>query len=454
VTPGVEAIELCRTRACDAPQRVAVGAEGRAVLAADLESGTWFWRVASPPGPLWAISIRKARGRSSRVHEFDANGDGLADIPGSAAILFGGTTLAPRFTPVPHAPLDAPSAPPPGAAPAPSALPAWTTGLLLPVGDVDGDGFDDAVLGDRVVRGAAEGFLAPARWLTCPPGGCGAPVGDINDDGYGDLARDGALQLGSPTGFRGAPAPVFAKGATVRAAPDVDGDGIADVAILSPDQRTLSVLRGGSSLSMPTSSVRVDAPRDAAIGLATGDINGDGLTDLVLLVTEPVSGQPSRSRTTVIVYAMPVGGDVERSKVRRVSWVTVEPEGPSFASSLVNVADVDGDGFDDILVFASGPHRGNVRVLRGTAETLHVEPNVAGPRREEDTSGEAMLSIGDVNGDGHDDVMIVGLPSVGYQRTFTLHLSGKGGLQPQPFATYTMGPRDRVPRNERQGDIP
>jgi hypothetical protein len=199
---------------------------------------------------------------------------------------------------------------------------------------------------------------------------------------------------------------------------------------------------------MPTSSIRVDAPRDAAIGLATGDINGDGLTDLVVLVTEPVSGQPSRSRTTVIVYAMPVGGDVERSKVRRVSWVTVEPEGP------VDVADVDGDGFDDILVFASGPHRGNVRVIRGTAETLHVEPKVAGLPREEDTSGEAMLSIGDVNGDGRDDVMIVGLPSIGYQRTFTLHLGGKGGLQAQPFATYTMGPRDRVPRNERQGDIP
>ena len=95
-----------------------------------------------------------------------------------------------------------------------------------------------------------------------------------------------------------------------------------------------------------------------------------------------------------------------------------------------------------------------MQVIRGAAAALHVEARAVGLQREDDATGEGLLSIGDVNGDGRDDVMIVASPSVGYRRTLALHLGAKAGLQPRPLATYTMGPRDRVPRDERQGGLP
>jgi hypothetical protein len=112
VTPGIDAVELCRSRTCGAPQRVEAGADGHATPAADLDPGTWFWRVAggkkSPPGPLWSIVIRRAAGRSSRVHGFDANGDGIADVPIEASLLLGSAgALADKLTRIPYATLDA-----------------------------------------------------------------------------------------------------------------------------------------------------------------------------------------------------------------------------------------------------------------------------------------------------------------------------------------------------------
>jgi hypothetical protein len=126
-------------------------------------------RDTSPPGPLWSLTIRNAAGASTRVHGFDANGDGLADLLLEASVLFGApgaSGLAARFTPVPYAKLDGTSG-----TPAPTPMRTIDVSLMIPAGDVDGDGFDDAVLGDRLVGGAGGRPRARSTLARVPAGG-------------------------------------------------------------------------------------------------------------------------------------------------------------------------------------------------------------------------------------------------------------------------------------------
>jgi hypothetical protein len=129
----------------------------------------------------------------------------------------------------------------------------------------------------------------------------------------------------------------------------------------------------------------------------------------------------------------------------RPGWICTHPHS---TSAELAIADIDGDGFDDVIVFFSGPLFGKGQVIRGSAGTLHREPLWIGLQPKDDVTGEGVVSIGDVNGDGLDDLLVVGLPPIGFIRTFDVHLAGKKGLQPHPFAGYTRGPTDRVPFHE------
>ncbi len=126
--------------------------------------------------------------------------------------------------------------------------PDWTygpaTGTLAAAGDLNGDGFDDALIVDpqnapwtravaRVFYGSPDGLSSEPDWVltdhwqTCP-------AGDVNGDGYDDLftaSLDG-LQVfyGSP----GGPVPgVPWHGASVSlvGAGDVNGDGYDDLLV-------------------------------------------------------------------------------------------------------------------------------------------------------------------------------------------------------------------------------
>jgi len=193
-------------------------------------------------------------------------------------------------------------------------------------------------------------------------------------------------------------------GATLAAAGDVDGDGVGDLVVGAPhadvggpSTGTVSVYSGqGGALLLQLHGDSPGARLGAAV-VGLGDLDGDGHADLAL-------GAPM--------------GDPPAGSVRLVSGGTgallwtragVAP-GDSFGASLAALEDANGDGVPEILVGApfddgDGWNAGAVYLLSGRDGTTLRRWHGA----TWDQFGAALAAAGDVDGDGRGD-WIVGAP--------------------------------------------
>ncbi len=187
------------------------------------------------------------------------------------------------------------------------------------VGDADGDGVDDVAVGSplddtpgenagsvRVVSGSSGATL----WTTDggPLSSLGwalAAAGDVDQDGRPDLlVGEPGVSAAAPSsgaarvlsGATGATVRTFAapvksagQGTAVAAAGDVDGDGVPDVAVGSPDETSTDVGSGavrvwsgltGALLSTAYGETPGEALGDAVAGVA--DVDLDGRPDLAV----------------------------------------------------------------------------------------------------------------------------------------------------------------------------
>ncbi len=205
------------------------------------------------------------------------------------------------------------------------------------VGDTDGDGFDDLLLGDQV---ADEWVGSASVWLGPFTSGTTA-TSDDGDHTY----------TGDPDG-------TFV-GSAVGAAGDVNRDGYADFVVGGRGVHGDGSHRGVLFLvhGPPSGGALVDEAAWTMFGAADnsqfgstgdrithGDIDGDGGHDLVW-------GVHNDSRTESLagaVYA--VWGPVTGTHTSDEADVVIEGYASSRFGEALDVDDVDGDGLDDILV--------------------------------------------------------------------------------------------------------
>ncbi|WP_437736570.1 FG-GAP repeat domain-containing protein [Sorangium sp. So ce1335] len=124
-------------------------------------------------------------------------------------------------------------------------------------------------------------------------------AGDVNGDGFDDVII-GATQdsrayvyLGGPQGLETAPSVTLTGsdsfGATVATVGDVNGDGFDDVAIADRSPKVLLYLGGDkSNLSEPDVAIYRDAIEDRTgqrLG-SPGDVNGDGYSDFAIAMAD------------------------------------------------------------------------------------------------------------------------------------------------------------------------
>ncbi len=320
-------------------------------------------------------------------------------------------------------------------------------------GDVNGDGYDDFLVGSRaasngesgegmvfVYYGSATGFNStPAiafesNQVGAGMGQCVASAGDINGDGYSDVLIgtfkwDGAvgmeqgradLYLGSASGLGSTPAWSLLgqaagdrMGSNVAGAGDVNGDGYSDFLV--------SAYSGGGSgtgyvrcfLGSATGPVgpvwSYDVPQlGAHVGSISscGDVNGDGYSDIVI-GSPQWDGALIDEGQALVFYGGPSG------PAASPSWSSPGGQtGCFFGTTVASAGDVNGDGYSDLLVTAvryddGQTDEGAAFVYLGSATGLAATPVWTAEGNQDGAHlGVSATGPGDVNGDGFSDVLL------------------------------------------------
>jgi hypothetical protein len=214
---------------------------------------------------------------------------------------------------------------------------------------------------------------------------------------------------------------------------DVNNDGLADIAIGSPEEGTggeVYVVFGKSSGDdVPLSDIAAGTGGFVINGAsagddfggsvgAAGDVNGDGLADIIVGTAEPTLGAPSNPDG----YAVVVFGKEDTAAVSVASLgsdgflLTAEAAGDRAGHSVAGLGDLNDDGLSDVAVGAFGNGTaGRAYVVFGrTASTDISLSDVGGSvpgfvingENAGDEAGEGVGGAGDVNGDGIPDVLV------------------------------------------------
>ncbi len=335
-------------------------------------------------------------------------------------------------------------------APALAQAPAYDTGGtanetagdgLAPIGDLDGDGIPDFLVGAPTANGiqAGAGLVRVQSGKTTLPiltllgegagdrfGDCVASMPDITGDGkpevlVGAPSYDGVAggNVGAAYVFSGAngvllakhvgTAPNYQQGWRVLAAGDVNLDGVADYAVsaahgeltgASPaNSGVVRIYSGASHLALRSYG---GSTTDEFFGYdidTVGDLNGDGRPDLLAGAPGFGSTSPSHGKAVILSGAAS-------------STVLYEVLGSSsgeFGFDVAGVLDVSGDGLRELAIgepglFIAGANAGRVRLYRGLAGSAAFIRNYDGAPG--DRQGWSVAGLDDFDGDGRGDLII------------------------------------------------
>lgn len=378
-------------------------------------------------------------------------------------------------------------------------------------GDINGDGFDDIIIGATAADGAGnleadagesyvifgkaggftdidlgslsstDGFAIYGADAGDQSGFAVSSAGDINGDGFGDLIVGAYLAdaAGAADDNYGESYVIFGKasgftdvnlstlsgsdgftitgvgigdqaGWSVASAGDVNGDGIDDIVIGAPradgvgDSKSNtgeSYVIFGNAGGFSDVDVSTLTPADGftiygadgndRLGYSVssaGDVNGDGYADVIVgaIGARGDGNATFNSGEAYVVFGKASGiGDIDLSVISPADWFTIRGTDPAdtLGRSVSAAGDVNGDGFDDIIVgawFADGINNaeggaGESYVIFGKAGGFGpIEVNALSPiegftilgANSSDRAGSSVSAAGDVNGDGYDDIIV------------------------------------------------
>ena len=201
-------------------------------------------------------------------------------------------------------------------------------------------------------------------------------------------------------------------------AADLDGDGLRDLVVGASGEAEVYIYTGSMSgvYTVDDADILLDGNSGSAVGsnLVSGDFDGDGNADLAVGSKYNDRAAQDAGRVYALTGPFAAGDtvDVEDSAI----FETFETQSSKFFGTQIGAmtaGDVDGDGFDDLLV---GSYQNAAAAYQSGAALLYFGP-LSGSRSVEHAdrpfqgSGSSQAvgigaSIGDLDGDGVSDALI------------------------------------------------
>ena len=303
------------------------------------------------------------------------------------------------------------------------------------LGDLDGDGRPEFVVGSpseqtngqrtgtvRVFSGADRAllYLVPGSSADHFFGGAVSGIGDLDGDGVEDVvvgAPANGSSLGRALVISGADGSQihvlhgFAArdwfGSSVSGLGDVDGDGMAEILVGAPGSDTNGlesgsayVFSGRDGTLLYSLNGELESAGFGASLNGIGDADGDGRADFVVGAPRDDSG--FRESGSARVFS-----GVDGTEIYTLHGDRSEDY---FGSSVAGLGDVDGDGLGDLVVGALEVTFFPVSTLEGRAQVFSgVDGAVLISYRGSATDrlmGAVVSGAGDVDGDGRPDLLI------------------------------------------------
>jgi hypothetical protein len=476
LVPGTDGarVDVCRDRACASIVTTFDASGSSGAPSVDLPAGVVFWRLYGRVGlnagaatsVTWQFSVGAASAPvdTSAGTTLDANGDGYADVAVGAWGALGPSGTNTGAVRVYVGSAGGVLTPPAYRFYGPDGADGTFGISVASAGDVNGDGFADLVAGADgvsfnsgrayVYLGSASGLGTTAATALIGPDGMNAhfgyavsSAGDVNGDGYGDVAIGsyGATGRGRVYVYLGGASGLPTTSATTLVGPDglngnfgwslssagdVNGDGFGDLVVGAPGA-SMSVgafhVYLGSASGLGTTPTASFPGADASGRFGTSvsgarDVNGDGYSDVVA-GAHAVDTNTGRARVFL-------GGPSGLGTSAATTFVGPDGPGGSFGTAVAVVPDVNGDGYAEVVIGATGVSSSAGRAylyLGGPSVSAVPTTTFTGLDGAGAAFGNFVAGVGDVNGDHYGDIAIAASRAATRTGRVRIYLGGPVG---------------------------
>jgi hypothetical protein len=300
-------------------------------------------------------------------------------------------------------------------------------------GDVNGDGLVDLIIGANL-SDPAIGSNAGRSYVVF--GKTTSTAIDLSEIAAG---TGGFVLNGQAAGDQ--------SGGSVASAGDVNGDGLADLIVGARYATALNAAEAGRSFVVfgktSTTAINLSAVSAGTGGFvlkgqttgdqngysvaSAGDVNGDGLADLIVSAkfSDPSSGNDAGR--TYVVFGKTSSTAIDLSNITAGTGgfvINGQTTSDESSTSVASAGDINGDGLADLIVGVrnsdtlTANYAGRSYVIFGKTNTSEINLSaianstggfVINGQADFDNSGFSVASAGDINGDGLND-LIIGAP--------------------------------------------